>query len=181
MSSFITCSSGHFVGPDEPNCSPESGIECSICYTLIGKTNNCVTECGHEYCLSCMLLSARTKNTCPYCRFELVPKEEKEEEEESEEDISTIDEEEDDVAEDERLTWEMNHEATVEEIVDRFERSGITMLDVVSLMMHRYSRTDVKYTKDYIKKLNDTSHEIVFAADRERMAITGMSRNDFTA
>jgi hypothetical protein len=45
--------------------------ECSICYEKIGEKNNCVTECGHKFCLKCLLLSMDRSNTCPMCRHVL--------------------------------------------------------------------------------------------------------------
>jgi len=164
--------------------------ECCICYELIGKTNNCVTECGHEYCLKCILFSTRNNNSCPYCRHELIPEEVFEDDESYEEEESAADDDESDTEQEieeteeqiaERVAWEINHEAPVEEIVQRFERAGITMQDVISLMIGRYSRNDSKYTKEYIKQMESSAHYIVFYADRERMEMTAMARQDVQA
>jgi len=49
---------------------PESN-ECSICYETMGDKNSCVTECGHKYCLKCLLIAMERNNTCPMCRHVL--------------------------------------------------------------------------------------------------------------
>ena len=49
---------------------PESN-ECSICYETIGEKNCCVTECGHKFCLKCILVAMDRNNTCPICRHVL--------------------------------------------------------------------------------------------------------------
>jgi hypothetical protein len=49
---------------------PESN-ECSICYETMGDKNCCVTECGHKFCLKCLLLAMDRTNTCPMCRHVL--------------------------------------------------------------------------------------------------------------
>jgi hypothetical protein len=52
------------------NVVPESN-ECSICYETMGDKNCCVTECGHKFCLKCLLLAMDRNNTCPMCRHVL--------------------------------------------------------------------------------------------------------------
>jgi hypothetical protein len=49
---------------------PESN-ECSICYETMGDKNCCVTECGHKFCLKCILAAMDRTNTCPMCRHVL--------------------------------------------------------------------------------------------------------------
>jgi|LauGreSBDMM110SN_4_FD.fasta_scaffold12189_2 hypothetical protein len=48
--------------------SPPS--ECPICYNDIGEKNNCTTECGHVFCLQCIVtcLSTNKHSPCPICR-----------------------------------------------------------------------------------------------------------------
>jgi len=55
--------------------NPEKDIDsCPICLEEIGEKNNCITECGHKFCLKCLSISLQGKNTCPMCRAELVGK-----------------------------------------------------------------------------------------------------------
>ena len=47
---------------------------CPICLDEIGEKNNCVTECGHKFCLKCLSTALREKDTCPMCRNKLLTK-----------------------------------------------------------------------------------------------------------
>ena len=47
--------------------------ECCICMDTIQITNRAVTECGHVFCLSCLLRHTNNKNNCPMCRHTLGP------------------------------------------------------------------------------------------------------------
>lgn len=50
-------------------------VDCAICLESISSDkNNCVTACGHTFCLTCLLKSFATRSTCPYCRKPLIPK-----------------------------------------------------------------------------------------------------------
>ena len=49
---------------------------CPICLDEIGEKNNCVTECGHKFCLKCLSIALQGNNTCPMCRAELVSRSE---------------------------------------------------------------------------------------------------------
>ena len=52
---------------------PEKEIDsCPICLDKIGEKNNCITECGHKFCLKCLSIALQGKNTCPMCRNKLV-------------------------------------------------------------------------------------------------------------
>ena len=65
--------------------------ECPICYEEITPLhNNCVTECGHTFCLKCIVtcLNSNIESPCPICRTPIGPKKEEEEEEEEEDDES---------------------------------------------------------------------------------------------
>ena len=141
-------------GSDEP--STTSSNECCICYEMIGERNNCVTECGHSFCLKCLVTAMSHNVACPCCRTPLVEsppiEESDDEEEESDIDDDFIDEEED---------------ACIEDIVERIQKKGITMLDVVSILLDRYSQKDQKYTDDYIMSINDSIDDIVTEADQE--------------
>ena len=47
---------------------------CPICLEQIGDKNFCKTECGHEFCLKCLVSSCMQNNTnCPLCRKMIVP------------------------------------------------------------------------------------------------------------
>ena len=46
--------------------------ECMICCEKIG--NAAFLECGHTFCLSCMVKHCRENNNCPCCRYEFTTK-----------------------------------------------------------------------------------------------------------
>ena len=48
-----------------------NSILCAICIEIIKEKNNCITSCGHKFCLSCILISSDYKNNCPCCRKKL--------------------------------------------------------------------------------------------------------------
>ena len=41
---------------------------CAICFEDIGQKNAASTECGHTFCLSCLLSQLKHSNSCPLCR-----------------------------------------------------------------------------------------------------------------
>ena len=71
--------------------------ECIICYESLNTTKNiCITECGHEFCFSCMMKHVQRNNGCPMCRsaiIEEVDTDEFSEGEYDEDDDATIEEE----------------------------------------------------------------------------------------
>lgn len=46
---------------------------CAVCLHVPGTINVAITACGHKYCMSCLLKSLKTNNTCPMCRAEIEP------------------------------------------------------------------------------------------------------------
>ena len=59
---------------------------CGICLEPLAKNNICITRCGHAFCLTCIIKNTNYNNNCPYCRIEIIEKENEEETEEDEED-----------------------------------------------------------------------------------------------
>ena len=50
----------------------ESIDMCGICLGPIGIDNIMTTECGHTFCLDCLLMSLHHKNHCPMCRTNII-------------------------------------------------------------------------------------------------------------
>ena len=123
--------------------------ECVICYEPINVSANvCITPCGHEFCFNCMLKHLQQNNGCPCCRATLVEEPvDSENDSENEEDEDDEDEEED--AEDEQD----EEEYPIENLVAAFEAKGYGLKDALSLLMYKFSKTDEKYTKAYIRQL----------------------------
>ena len=73
------------IGDDCPRCkavrvrrqAEEDRInkvtDCCICMDTIQITNRAVTECGHVFCLGCLLQHLDNKNDCPMCRRTVGP------------------------------------------------------------------------------------------------------------
>ena len=45
---------------------------CPVCLGDIGEKDSCVTECGHSFCLKCILRASQENTACPMCRNVLV-------------------------------------------------------------------------------------------------------------
>jgi hypothetical protein len=51
----------------------ENVVECAICIENIDVVNNCVTHCGHKFCLTCIINACSRNASCPLCRSNLIP------------------------------------------------------------------------------------------------------------
>ena len=132
--------------------------ECCICYEQIGETNNCVTGCGHRFCFKCLALAMAHKNSCPCCRAKLIDVPDEDDDDEADEDYEeSVNEGEDDI----------DDEGHVEDIVDRLEKEGLTMIDVVSMLLNRYSKRDAKYTDEHIGHINRRFDQLAAEVDME--------------
>jgi Ring finger domain len=144
-----------------------NNTECCICFEIINKSkNNCTTECGHSFCLKCLATSMYHNNSsCPYCRTPLIDEMEEEEDEEDEDEYYEEDDEDDDEGtevDDEEFQTNCN----VEEITRRLQANGLSMTDIVSMFIGRYSR-DEKYTEEYIMDMETKFDTIIYEADKE--------------
>ena len=45
--------------------------KCPICLELIADKNCCITECGHYFCLHCLVNHFNKNGKCPLCRTQL--------------------------------------------------------------------------------------------------------------
>jgi len=139
------------------------GKECVICYEPLSSTKNmCITECGHEFCFSCMMKHVQVNNGCPCCRTVIIEEledsddEEDEEDEEEEETFgSEDDEEEDDDDDDDESRYH------IERLEEAFIAKGYGLKEALSLLVYNFSKTDAKYTKEYINRLEEDVDEIV--------------------
>lgn len=134
-----------------------TGTECCICYEIIGKKNNCVTECGHVFCFKCLATAMAHNNSCPCCRAPLT---DTPDDEDDDSDYDEEDDEESDDEDDDEVHVNKEYDGDVEDMVARMEANGVTMLDVVSLLFSKFSKKDEKYTKEYVKTLCNTINQI---------------------
>jgi len=134
------------------------GKECVICYESLNIAKNfCVTECGHEFCLSCMMKHMQRNNGCPMCREELIEDAECADSDDEDEDLtiegsdnSTI---ESDSVDDIEDGEDLENEYAIEELEAAFMAKGYGLKDALSLLMYKFSKTDAKYSKSYIRQL----------------------------
>ena len=155
------------------------GKECVICYESLNIAKNfCVTECGHEFCLSCMMKHMQRNNGCPMCREELIEDAELADSDDEDEDLtiegsdnSTIEsgtESVDEIEDGEDL----ENEYAIEELESAFMAKGYGLKDALSLLMYKFSKTDAKYSKTYIRQLEadiDDMHEDLQRECEERV------------
>jgi hypothetical protein len=156
-----------------------TGTECCICYEIIGKKNNCVTECGHVFCFKCLAMAMARNNSCPCCRAQLVD----EPEDEDEDDESEYEDDDDDDSQasdgdDEVYIVNKEYDGNIEDIVERMESKGITMLDVVSLLFEKFSKKDEKYTNEYVKNLCEMVNQINEDNENETNELEQMGGED---
>ncbi len=151
------------------------GKECVICYESLNIAKNfCVTECGHEFCLSCMMKHTQRNNGCPMCREELIDDAElvdSESDEEYDSSISGSDSESESVDEIEDGE-DLENEYAIEELEAAFMAKGYGLKDALSLLMYKFSKTDSKYSKTYIHQLEadiDDMHEDLQRECEERV------------
>jgi hypothetical protein len=107
--------------------------------------------------------------TCPLCRAELDDQHDISNDEDDDEmtyddgvsDMSSVDTNEED-----------DDDVEIEKVVDEFQKHGYDLKDAISIMMTRYSKTDARYTKEYICKLEDDFDEMftrLYSEKRENM------------
>lgn len=152
-------------------------IECCICFEEIGSKNNCVTPCGHSFCFNCVTQALSRKNTCPICRTVLIETAEEEEDEDS--DYEEDDEEDDD--EDDEEEEIPGDDGGIDEITDRFLKSGYTTIDIMSMLTGRYKRSDPKNTQVYIKKMIKEFEDMIDDVDAELYERNQMGEEDIQA
>ena len=147
--------------------------ECCICYeSLNAKTNICVPACGHPFCCNCMMKHLERNNNCPCCRATLIQISEDADDSENEENEDSEDEEED--AEDE----EDEEEYPIENLVAAFEAKGYGLKDALSLLMYKFSKTDEKYTKAYIRQLETDIDDVNEELQNEHLEREEMGQED---
>jgi len=176
------------VAPESESNSEVSGFdsvgtECCICYEIIGKKNNCITECGHVFCFKCLATSMSRNNSCPCCRTKLIdlPDEDDDEDSDYEESQDGSEDDNDDEDDDEGdETINKDYEGDIEDIVSRLESEGVTMLDVVSLLFNKFSKKNEKYNTEYVKKLCMKVDEVNTDIENESREKRDMSGEDKT-
>ena len=137
--------------------------ECVICYENIGSKNCCTTECGHQFCFKCIATSMQYNNACPYCRASLVEMPYGDDDEYVAEDSESDEEEEEESEEEEQ------DEATPEEIAAALQEKGFTMVDLITCITGRCSKSrpaDISAV-DHMVSIDNSIWDIVNDLDAE--------------
>ena len=154
-------------------------IKCTICFEKIGEKNNTTTPCGHIFCFECITRAMQTNNTCPYCRAVLIELKEDNAEEEDDEYESYNSEEDSDYDEDDESNIDDYDQDSgdIEKILHLFEEKGYNLKDAMTLLLNRKSKTDTKYTNEYLKKLEDDFELICDNIDEEYFSMREEQEN----
>ena len=143
--------------------------ECPICYTEIGSKNKCITECGHEFCLKCMINWSQQSVACPCCREELIETSTENDDEDIEDE--DVDDDDDDDDDDDGDYDDDETSGNIEEIAALFEKKGYSIIDAISMILGRRSKTEGKDTEEYYTEMTNVFDAIVSdvddAAERE--------------
>ena len=94
-----------------------NNLTCIICYRQLSITNNCTTECGHRFCLSCLFTRSSNRKKCPFCNKSLLDNNNNNLEE----------------------NVEKTQKGCVDDIAKRLIDKGVTMVDVLSYFTKRYN------------------------------------------
>lgn len=160
-------------------------IECGICYDeIVATKNNCVTSCGHQFCMGCFIKATQQSNCCPICRNELY---EENDEEEDDESVWTEDDEDDETenADEESTVLDepeiQPNDVTIEKLQERFEKEGITYKDLITLLFLDIPATEAKHNfaarRDIGTKV-DTMYEEM---ENESEEMESMEKEDVNA
>lgn len=152
---------------------------CTICYETLGERNCCTTECGHKFCFKCIATAMQYNNSCPYCRTALIDEQVDDDDNENNDENGYItelgSEDEPEGSED-----EPEPEAEVEDVVKRLQDKGVTMVDVLSLLIGRYSKNrDNNLNNDeQFESLHHLIWDIIVQVDDECVERNEMMKED---
>ena len=154
--------------------------ECVICYESLSSTKNlCITECGHEFCFSCMMKHVQRNNGCPICRSTIIEEIEDSESEDEDGEYETDESGSDDESVDSIENGEdLENEYPIEQLEAAFAAKGYGLKDALSLLMYKFSKTDEKYTKAYIRQLEEDIDEMHEELQRECEEREDMAQED---
>jgi hypothetical protein len=156
----------------------ESTRECVICYESLSNAKNlCITECGHEFCFSCMMKHVQRNNGCPCCRATLIEEVESTSDSDSESEVDS-DADSDQESDDSTLSEPEEYNYDIESFEALFVAKGYGLKDALSLFLRNFSKTDEKYTKAYIQQLEDTIDELDEQLDNEFREREDMNKED---
>jgi hypothetical protein len=160
-------------------------VECGICYDeIVATKNNCVTSCGHQFCMGCFIKTTQQSNCCPICRTELYEEMDEEDEESvwTEEDGETDEMDEDD---DESTVMDepdiQPNDVTIEKLQERLEKQGMTFKDVVTLLFLDIPSTEASHNFAARRELEKKMDAIYEEMENEGEEMESMEKEDTNA
>ena len=138
-------------------------LDCNICFETISSVNNSTTECGHHFCFKCIAHAMQHSNKCPCCRsevYELNGNETPNADTNMDNDTYHISNE---------------HIGCVDDIADKLEEEGVTMIDLLSYYNNRYNSRGSDYSMRHdrclymIDWLEETIPRIIEEVDEQHM------------
>lgn len=123
---------------------------CPVCFEVIGSINNCITPCGHTFCLICMLKCIKRNNSCPCCRTIIIENNEDDEsysESYYEDEENNDYEREDDYDDYESDTTPEDYNTENEPYVEPYEDTYLVSLDKIAEVLESrgYTTLDMLY------------------------------------
>lgn len=114
---------------------------------------------------------------CPCCR-EPLTESDTEEEKEEEDDSEYEEEDADDSTIDTNFQDDAEDGPDIDMTTNAFIKKGYDVKDALSLLLCRYSKTDTKYTREYISRLNEDFEDIMEELECESMEKSEFAKED---
>jgi hypothetical protein len=145
--------------------------ECPICM----ESNSFMirTPCGHSFCFKCITKTMNKNTSCPLCRTVLIESSNEEDNNDEEDDYEYEFEDEDDIDDEDD-----DQQCDVENVIERFEKKGFGIMELMCILLERRSKTNVKYSKEYVDKITDEFQEMVEEMDDEMYENNCMENED---
>ena len=126
---------------------------CGICQAQQKKTNTCTTQCGHVYCLTCIVKHMEDSYECPICSASL-------NEHDSPETVESH--------------FDDHQVGCIDRVADILEGDGINMLDVLVYYSGRYNSKTYPYWPrnrdchlEHIERVEEVINNAFKEVDRE--------------
>jgi hypothetical protein len=141
--------------------------ECPICYDIIGVNNCCTTECGHSFCLKCILSATQNNHRCPFCRSEILELKSHSEYDDPA-DFEDDTEEEDNDEENENTIYKVD----VSKLAKIYREKNYTFEDLLAIIVefkfYSIDNEDGKYIQEYFDQFHNEIEEIIEIDLQER-------------
>jgi cell division protein FtsB len=99
-------------------------------------------------------------------------------EREEQDDESEWDESEDEGGSDDDDDSDYEEDDNIDIITERFMKKGYDAMDLVTLLLGKVKKSNIKYTKEYVKKMVDDFDNIVDEIEAQKQEVEGMAAED---